>query len=361
MDFFELLQLSIGIIEKVPATEDTNWEEIFAVAKKQSLTGVMYSGIKKLPQEQRPPKKILLNWYLVTEKIKKRNLHLNEMAVRIVEQYTAEGFQVCILKGQGNALMYPDPMKRNSGDIDIWMKPTEDDVSMKTIRSIVNKYVMEHYKKYKIRFYHIEYLVDKIHVEAHYVPGIMNNPLYNARLQRYYRIHQKEQYDNWKKLPYDTGQIPVPTYEFNVIFQLSHMMHHYFDEGIGLRQMMDYYFVLKKQNEGRCKKEDLQRTLNYLGLWKFAGAVMYVMQCVFLLEQEFLIAPVDEKRGQSLMRVILKGGNFGKYSRLTKHGAGSKYLLKNWRSIRLVKEYPAEALSEPLFRTWHFFWRFFNS
>ena len=351
----------MGIIEKVPDTNDTNWEEIYATAKKQALTGVMYCGIEKLTQELRPPKKILLNWYMVAEKMKKRNLHRNELAVRLVKQYRADGFQVCILKGQGNALMYPDPLRRNSGDIDIWMKPAgEEGVCMKSIRKAVNKYVTGHYKNPKIRFYHVEYVVDKIPVEAHYMPSIMNNPLYNARLQRYYRTHQDEQCDHWKELPNGVGQIPVPTYVFNVIFQLCHIMHHYFDEGIGLRQMMDYFFLLKTQNDGRCKKEDIKQTLNYLGLWKFAGAVMYVMQSVFLLDEEYMIAPVDERRGVSLLKEIDKGGNFGKFSGLTKHGAGTKYILKNWRNLHFVREYPAEALSEPLFRTWHFFWRIFN-
>jgi hypothetical protein len=156
------------------------------------------------------------------------------------------------------------------------------------------------------------------------------------------------------------GQIPVPTFEFNVVFQLSHMMHHYFDEGIGLRQMMDYYYLLRSIDNGQWTIDNLEETLQYLGLRKFAGAVMYVMQRVFKLEEAYMITPVDEKRGKSLLREIAKGGNFGKYSGLTKHGTGSKYMLKNWRSLQAVREYPAEALSEPLFRTWHFLWRFMN-
>ena len=361
MNFLELLQFSMGIIEKVPDAEDTDWEAMLAMARKQSLTGMIFYGIEKLPKKQTPPKKILLKWYMIAEKIKARNLNLNEMAVRLVEQYRADGFQVCILKGQGNALMYPDPLRRNAGDIDIWMKPAGEYVCMNKNRKTVNKYVTGHYKNPTVRFYHAEYVVDKIPVEAHYMPSVMNNPLYNVRLQRYYRTHQDEQCDHWKELPNGVGRIPVPTYEFNVIFQLAHMMHHYFDEGIGLRQMMDYYFLLKTQNDGRCKKEDIRRMLNYLGLWKFAGAVMYVMQCVFLLDEKYMIAPVDKKRGVSLLKEIDKGGNFGKFSGLTKHGTGTKYMLKSWRNLYFVREYPAEALCEPVFRTWHFFWRLKHS
>ena len=360
VNFIELLQFSIGVLDKVPETSDTDWEEMLRTAIKQSLTGVIYNGIEKLPLSQRPPKNIRLGWYMLAEKVKKRNLRLNEMAVKLVKQYAADGFQICILKGQGNALMYPNPLLRVSGDIDIWMRPLGEDVRVKAIRTAVNKYVTDHYANPVIRYYHAEYHVEKISVEAHYLPSIMNNPLYNARLQRYFRCHWNEQYNHWKSLPNNVGQVPVPTDDFNVIFQLCHMMHHYFDEGIGLRQMMDFYYLLKKRDGSRFKNEELKQTLNYLGLWKFARAVMYIMEYVFLLKKDYMIVPIDKKRGESLMKEIIKGGNFGKFSGLTQHSSGSKYMLKNCRSLRLAADYPAEALSEPLFRTWHFFWRLFN-
>ena len=58
--------------------------------------------------------------------------------------------------------------------------------------------------------------------------------------------------------------------------------------------------------------------------------------------------------------VILKGGNFGQHSGLTRHGMGTKYFLKIKRNMRFVRAYPAEALCEPVFRTWHFFWRMWH-
>ena len=105
---------------------------------------------------------------------------------------------------------------------------------------------------------------------------------------------------------------------------------------------------------------DLDGTLRYLGLRKFAGAVMYVLGEVFGLEQEEMIVPPDEWRGQTLLAEVLQGGNFGQHSGLGEHSAGAKYLLKSRRNLRFVRQYPAEALSEPLFRTWHYFWRLWN-
>ncbi len=106
------------------------------------------------------------------------------------------------------------------------------------------------------------------------------------------------------------------------------------------------------------------RELKYLGLWKFAGAVMYVLHEVLGLPEEKMIAPMDEKRGKLLLAEILNGGNFGqyftKYGHFTQQGMAKKYFLKIWRNMHFVRYYPAEALSEPSFRTWHFFWRMKN-
>ena len=231
---------------------------------------------------------------------------------------------------------------------------------------MVTEYVRRRFPKTRIRYQHIDYPVfTDVEVEVHFIPTAKNNPIFNQRIQKWAEEERVKVDGEWlmAELPDGQGRIPMPTVEFNVIYQMSHLMHHFFDEGIGLRQMIDYYYVLNKFREeslecrDSAKSIELEETLKYLGLWKFAGAVMYVMREVFGLEENYMIAPVDDKRGRTLMNEILKGGNFGKYSGLTQHSTGGKYFLKHWRNLHFVKEYPSEALSEPIFRTWHFFWR----
>ena len=148
-----------------------------------------------------------------------------------------------------------------------------------------------------------------------------------------------------------------------MIYQLAHLYHHFFDEGIGMRQIIDYYYVVNN-DELLVIRDTLHRELKHLGLWKFAGAVMYVLHEVLGLSEERMIAPMDEKRGMLLLAEILNGGNFGrhftKYGHFTQQGMAKKYFLKIWRNMHFVRYYPAEALSEPIFRTWHFFWRMKN-
>ena len=47
------------------------WKTIYELAKKQTLTGILLEGIKKLPKEQCPPKQVLLQWFTNVENIRK--------------------------------------------------------------------------------------------------------------------------------------------------------------------------------------------------------------------------------------------------------------------------------------------------
>ena len=199
-------------------------------------------------------------------------------------------------------------------------------------------------------------------VEVHYRPSFLFCFRHDSRLQKYYNRVEEEQFSH-KVMLEGYGELAVPTAEFNIIFQLTHIFTHLMNEGIGLRQLLDYYYVLVKSDEGRVKNlAALQKELKHLGLWKFAGAVMYVLHEVLGLSEEKMIAPMDEKRGKMLLAEILNGGNFGQYDE--RYGFGHSSFGHNiqrlCRDLRLMRYYPAEALSEPIFRTWHFFWRMKN-
>lgn len=337
----------------------TDWGALFSFMKEQALQGVGFRGVERMKSEGvEVPREVVLRWFAVSERIRQRNVEMNRRCVELVERLREDGFECCVLKGQGNAVMYPDPFMRASGDIDVWL--TQKAQRWKDGRTEIVKYARKRMPKTEVRCYHVEYEWEGVPVELHYMPGVMNNPFYDRRLQRWYREKMAEQCRHEVELPDRVGKIPVPTWEFNVVYQLAHLMHHFFDEGIGLRQMMDYYFLLKARNGLGFRDENIERTLRYLGLYKFAGAVMWVLHEVFGLEEKFYIVPTDEWRGKLLLEEIIKGGNFGHFSGLTDHSIGTKYFLKIKRNMRFVRAYPAEALCEPVFRTWHFFWRLLN-
>ena len=367
-DFLKYCLVAKGDMSRVVAGMD--WRLLYGFASKQAMLGVCFDGIERLgkdyPEELRLNpigRDVLMAWMAKALQIRRLNMNVNGVAAKLYSMLKEDGLRCCILKGQGNALMYGNPYSRNPGDVDVWVNAS---------RGVIMEYGRRNFDlEDDIRYQHLETTMDGVPVELHFMPCVMNNPIYNARLQKWFRRNADLQCSNVVELPDGAGEIAVPTTAFNVVYQLCHLYHHFFDEGIGMRQMVDYYYVLVKSEEGRVKNctategmanvTSLQRELKYLGLWKFAGAVMYVLHVVLGLPEERMIRSMDVKRGELLLSEILNGGNFGrhftKYGHFTQQGMAKKYFLKIWRNMHFVRYYPAEALSEPVFRTWHFFWR----
>ena len=285
--------------------------------------------------------------------------------MELTEQLQNDGFECCILKGQGNATMYLDPYARTPGDIDIWVRPKEETRSGRAIDRI-NKVVSYSKKRNPqgiANFIHVDYGdYGGVEVELHYWPTYMNSPIYNKRLRQWISSQEEYVLKNKKELPGEEGVITVPTDEFNIIYQLSHMYKHVFAEGIGLRQMIDYYYLLRNAKDNvRSKTEDVRETLKYLNLYKFAGAVMYVMKEVLGLDEKYLIVPIEKKRGEFLLDTILRGGNFGKYDKqgifLGKATGLGNFLYHLERDIKIFRFFPSESIWEPVFRIYHWMWR----
>lgn len=362
-DIFVTLQYCLGYngdISNVVASMD--WQQMYSFASKQAILGLCFEGIERMGMEYPDELKknpierdLLMTWMGKAQQIRRQNVKVNVVASKLYSMLREDGLRCCILKGQGNALMYPNAYSRNPGDIDVWVNASREQIT---------DYAKKHFEiGDDIRYHHIETSVNGVPVELHFFPGIMNNPIYNARLQKWFKRNADLQCSNVVSLPDGIGEIAIPTTAFNVVYQLTHLYHHFFDEGIGMRQIIDYYFVVNN-DELLVIRDTLQKELKHLGLWKFARAVMYVLHKALGLPEEKMIATMDEKRGKVLLAEILNGGNFGKhftkYGHFTQQGMAKKYFLKIWRNMHFVRYYPAEALSEPIFRTWHFFWRMKN-
>ena len=361
--FFAFLRYCLGYkmdMSRVVAGMD--WQELYSFASKQALLGLCFEGIERLGKEYPEELRLnpigreqLMNWMGKAQQIRRQNMKVNVMAGKLFSMLREDGMRCCILKGQGNALMYPNPYSRTPGDIDVWIDASRERI----MEYAQKKFELED----DIRLQHLETSLDGVPVELHFFPCSMNNPIYHARLQKWFRRYADLQCSHIVRLPDGAGDIAIPTTAFNVIYQLCHLYHHFFDEGIGMRQIIDYYYVVNN-DELLVIRDTLQRELKHLGLWKFARAVMYVLHEALGLSGEKMIAPMDEKRGELLLAEILEGGNFGrhftKYGGFTHQSMGKKYFLKIWRNMHFVRYYPAEALSEPIFRTWHFFWRVKN-
>lgn len=368
--FFDFLRFCIGSAKEIPGSlKEVDWKELYAISQKQALLGVLFYGIQRLPKELAPEQKLLMQWMVMAEMIRKQNIKLFQDSVKVCLNFENEGFANCILKGQGNALLYPDPYMRTPGDIDIYLAGG---------RKRVMKYVNKVCPNQVMRYHHVDFPVMKTAIEVHFTPSYMFFPIHNSRMQKWFKEVMGEQCNLRGSLPDGYGEIHMPQVSFNVIYILSHLYRHIFTEGIGLRQLLDYYFVLLKWHTDLTNLTDsnkslpqmtqintdldaLRHELKYLGLWKFAGAVMYVLHEVFGLSEDRMIVPMDEREGRFLLAEIMRGGNFGQYDDRMGSKVGEskihRYFRMNLRNLRFVKHYPTEALSEPLFRTWFALWK----
>ena len=422
--FFDFLRFCIGSESEIPSSlKEADWKELYRIAQKQCLVGILFDGIQKLsPSEVGMSKDLLLQWIMQCQMLEKANVRLNDAAIQVSEWFRKKGFRTCILKGQGNALLYPVGLHRTPGDIDIWVEGGDKRV-ISFVRSIS--------PHEKACYHHIEFPSYKgVEVEVHYRPSFLLCFWHNRKLQKYYERVKEEQFSHRVMLG-EQGEIAIPTVEFNLIFQLTHIYAHLMNEGIGVRQLLDYYYVLcdfykvyqksskitpslftlkegstshpdplssgaREKTALRCSEplcykdggpskvspdcagwdrlgisgdtassdqsavlDSVQKELKELGLWKFAGAIMYIMQEVFGMPASRLIVPPNEKYGRFVLNEVLEAGNFGKHDERNRFGRSKlgHNLQRVYRDMRLMGYFPAEALSEPFFRVWHFFWR----
>ena len=366
--YLDFVRYALSLETEMPKDmERFDWEGLFCFANEHAIFGVVFEGVQRMGEQGvKPPLPLLMDWVAAVEEIEDRNREVNRAAVKFLMQLRQDGFEGCILKGQGNNLMYPNVYSRMSGDIDVWVR-NEGKSKKDDVREVI-RYVKERNPKARALYHHIDYGdFEDIEVEMHYRPSFMFNPVHNGRLQKWFQDHAEKQFKHMVELPDGVGMIAVPDVEFNIVFQLSHIYNHVLHEGIGLRQMMDYFFLLRSKNLGKSveglelKDRDYEETLRHLGLWKIAGAVMWVLHEVLGLEEQYLIASMDERLGKVLLSEIMQGGNFGQYDE--QNIRANNPIKKNWqrirRDFRLMRYFPSECLWEPAFRLYHFFWRTF--
>ena len=429
--FFELLRTAIGqckVLSAVPSAKE--WEALYGLLSKHTLLGIGYVAIQKLPREQWPPKMLVLKWTSVATAISHQNKTLNEECKSLCEEFRHDGVASVVIKGQSNQENYPEELRwyRTPGDIDLWCHARNgveigEMVNGEVVKSEFHGIagMIEYCKQYercrgrdipwhRILYYHCELKSDNgIAIEPHYRISYLHSPVRNHRLQKWF----KGQFDICLQNRCSLG-FPVLTSSVNVVYQLVHLYRHVFEGGVGLRQLMDYYFALRVWHNDvmECKdlqtqgmwseglgtavmsKEEVMALIRSFGMGKFAGAVMWVLNEVFENEEcrmkneecseaddmgkqqlssigqqlkekcvcePWMICEPNEKEGRKLLEEIMKGGNFGQYDergKEFKNGGMMKHgLWKLKRVMRLVRSYPEEALWEPVFRVWHLGWR----
>lgn len=365
--FFELILVAIGTricLSHTPSADE--WGELYAMAKKQSLVGICFAGVQRLGANADDgfsaigmPEMLYLTWMGMAAKIQQRNEVVNKQCVELQKMLLKEGFHTSILKGQGVGMLYGEnlSMLRQSGDIDLWIQGGMQkayDYCKDKFGTFDYDYINAHAPFYS-----------DTEVELHWRVHSLPNPFANRRLQRWFEEHEDELHTESAELK-GAGSIVVPSKEFNAFFILLHCYHHMFESGLGLRQLMDYYFVLctayenTSTNSAQAHNENIVELYEQFGMMRFAKGVMWIMQHVFGLDDKCLLCEPDEKEGKFLLNEIMLCGNFGHHDE-RKHKIKNKMVAPfatriqhNWH---LVTHYPSEFFWSPVCLVWHYVWK----
>lgn len=355
MLLFELIQIALGernSLSYSPSEEE--WQEVDWMAEKQTLIGLVFSAVEKLNEKNNTviaPMSLYYQWVSDSLQIDNYNKEINNAAKQLTNIFKNGGLRSCILKGQGIAQLYPKPERRQPGDVDIWVEGGREKV-LKFLKD--NSIETE-----KVVIHHVDaHIIEGVDTEIHFMPGYTWNPFLHRKLQRFFHQQANEQFSNFdNKLGF-----AYPTSRFNAVYILSHIYMHYLFEGVGLRQIIDYYYVLKNMTQE--EREQAARDICQVGLKKFAGAVMYVLKVVCSMNKSMYIVDPDTKKGSLLLDEIMRGGNMGSYDvALANRKEGHRIqnnLVTLRRQLRFLRHYPMDIISIPFWKAWHWLWRLYK-
>ena len=347
---FALLQASFaGVAPQCSCTPD-EWMAVYMLAVKQHVEGLAFQGVSLLPSSQRPPLDLIFQWASEVEVIRGHNLLLNSVASKITQMFQSQGRRSVVLKGPANARLFPNKLNRQCGDIDIWVEGGRESVmdlllqmglvdahapdseSSKTLDEKVHDKITDFVEHHVC----LSHDIDGVPVEVHFVPSRGNfNPWTTKRMQQ------------WLEREIQTATLAeegfyTPSIRFALVMQLSHIQNHFFKEGVGLKQLVDYYVLLK--NSTAEDRETVRQNLRSFGLFHIAEAVMWVLNRVLRLEENLMLCKPNETRGQMLFHKILEGGHFGFYASPKSKSGFAKWWRERLNAIKLIRFDVAETL-----------------
>lgn len=370
---YRLLQFAIGNIDEFTFhLTNKEWNELLQECKLQKVVAIVFSGIQKLPEDQMPSPDLYDKWQKVALMENERWKKVTEICRKTCETHDKNGYDSCVLKP---CCEYSDPR-----DVDIlcWSKDKKD--GQRNIIEYVNfQYVAStHHIKPKMVRNFIDIEAGNIPVEVRFKSDYLNCPWYNNRFEAWVREMVErarppespcvggldevrgEGLERPSKSPC-IGRLAELPDEFFVVYQLLHLYRKLFCEGIRLGHLLEYYYTLRefgdKRLEGRDGSEEVRdlrlevmHVIERLGMKKFAGSVMYVLQTVFAMPDEYLICKPNNRNGSFVLNITMMAGEYTRYierTRTLKHlGRIGHHLYWLKRNRPFITQYPAEMFFE---------------
>lgn len=319
-----------------PMPQISDWQAVYDFATRQAILGIC----DPTRYDVRMPQDLLFAWIGDLQTIRTQNQLLNKRAAEVYSSLSEVGFRCCILKGQGNALMYPEPGLRCPGDVDVWVDKDEE---------TLYEFIRERFPDAKECVKHIKFpIFTDVDVDVHHTPLRLFHPNHRRAFQQWLTNQKEEQFSHFVRLPETKSDIAVPTAKFNAVYQLGHMMIHLFDAGVGFRQLIDYYYVLKEVCSFSSEEhKEIVDAWKSMGMLRLASAVMWIESEILGLPERYLLIAPDQRLGEIILADVLEGGNFGHYSERQAYRYSGKRFARRFSSfmrlIRLSPCFPGEV------------------
>ena len=310
----------------------SEWETVHLECLRHQVVGIVFRAVNLLPKNQQPPLRIIFQWASEAELVRGQNKMLYEEVARLTQLFDARNRKTAVLKGPANAILYPDFFIRQIGDIDLWV-----DGGRKELVSLLRDLKFDFDNDDMLSTHHVRSCFGKnnISVEFHYKPSSeCDNPFTNSRMH----VYLNNKIKNAERVQ---EGFYAPSIDFALIMQLAHIQWHFLENGIGFKQLVDYYILLSRSTQNN--RLEVASKLKSFGLWKMCGAVMWIMEHVFGLVPEKMLTKPDESRGRILLAEINAGGNFGMNPQKQDHSHCFVSWLK--RRMRTARLFPFDPVN----------------
>lgn len=324
-------------MSKVPSADE--WEALLDESIRQAVYGIMLDGLERLPAEQRPHVNLFLEWIGLTQIGEGVNEQHQKRARELTRRFLSVGFRSCVLKGVGMALLYPNPLRRQGGDIDIWVSGSRKDVTAWMRTQCEVGYMTWHHTD--------AHFFDDVEVEVHFRPSWLYNPWRFRKIEKFFENEKLKQMADRKE------GFNYPTHVFNAVFSMTHAFHHLLEEGVGFRHIVDYYYIVKSLTVD--ERAEVMRVIKDIRMEKFMGALMYVLNEACGMASVLMLCEPNVKEGVFLLKEVQAAGDFGcdRKGEKLKHNSIKRFWV-------MAQHYPSEVVWMIPWKAYQLCWRTIN-
>ena len=335
--FFELLKA--GLWEKETRLSQYNnidYSAIMNLAEEQSVFGLVTAGLEHI-SDVTVPKDVLLQFIGRTLQIEQQNKAMNEFVARLINLLRKNDVYTLLVKGQGIAQCYERPLWRSCGDVDLFLS----DNNYERAKEVLIPLSSDVEKEFQL-LKHLGMTINGFTVELH---GTLRSRL-TKRVDREIDQVQNECFYNGEVRSWlnENTQVFLPGSNQDMIFVFTHILHHLFIEGIGLRQICDWCRLLWTYRDAidKHRLESHLRTMGLMTEWKaFADLVVDSLGMPF--EAMPFYDSSFKSKGSRLLSFVLETGNFG-HNRIERGEGKFKTLIRRTAdAFKMMRIFPVDA------------------